>query len=159
MLNLAFRFLVLLYSSVDVVAMVDRSYPYHNNSIKPELRYAIAFHHIPGIFLPFFLFSSGLHESHNLQNIAAWLLLAAAFGAYAKDAVKAALTNNINLAFYIYARFYLFPKDSLTLLEFVKAMESTLSNPANYILYVGGFLLFIFNLVILGEFVVKTTVS
>jgi hypothetical protein len=96
----------------------------------------------------------------------AWLVLAVAFGVYpqvyiytldfATDMVKAVIANNFNVTFYVYTRFYLFPKDSLALLEHVRTTEIISSNRVHYKLYVGGVFLFLFNLASLGEFIVKT---
>lgn len=154
------------YEVGDLVAMYLRSYPYHNNKIKQELRYALVFHHLPGLLLPFYLFQSGLNENNNVQNIAAWMVMNAALGAVAqayihtldftKDMVKAAMVNNCNAAFLLYSRFYVFPQNSFELIEHIRTTESISSDPAHYMIYAIGAFLFVFNLAILGEFVVKT---
>jgi hypothetical protein len=154
------------YEVGDLVAMYFRSYPYHNNKIKQELRYALVFHHLPGLLLPFYLFKSGLNENNNVQSIAAWMVMNAGLGAVAqayihtldftKDMVQAAMVNNCNAAFFLYARFYVFPQNSFELIEHIRATESISSDPVHFMLYAIGAFLFVFNLALLGEFVAKT---
>jgi len=75
---------------------------------------------------------------------------------FTKDMVKAAMVNNCNAAFFLFARFYVFPQNSLELINLVRATESISSDPAHYMMYAIGTFLFVFNLALLGEFVAKT---
>jgi len=154
------------YEVGEIVAMIARLYPYHNDSIKKELKYALAFHHCVGLVVPFFIFASDLHEYPHLQSIAAWMVLQAGAGAcvvvyihsldFTKDMAKAAIMNNINVAFFLWTRYYVVPKEALALLDYLRANESIYSSSTHYVLYASAAALLLFNLAILGELSIKT---
>jgi hypothetical protein len=103
------------FEVADIVALCIGLYPYALDNIKPDIKVALVFHHLPGILFSGLILKNNLHHNEHLQEIAIWLLVGASF-----TAANAVVIYNLsldtqmplatvaycaNIAFFIYCRF------------------------------------------------------
>lgn len=124
---------------------------------------------LPGTLLGPFLLESELYENPHLQAIVICLLLGAAVSLIVaiytygldfsthRDTAKATVVFALNMAFFVYCRWFIFPREALALLADVR------NNPAlneqhpwaMKMLYTGGAVFCVFNAGILGDSIPK----
>jgi len=119
------------FEVADLIAMLLPLYPYRKyDGMKGDMKAAMVFHHTPGIALAFPIIQTKLYENENLQAIAVALLIGAALSlifaqyVYSLDLQTqlkhATATLFCNVSFFVYCRWYVFPKHSFLLIEDVK---------------------------------------
>jgi hypothetical protein len=118
------------YEVADTVAAFLPLYPYRMEGIKPEIRVAFLLHHSCGTLLAYPILSTVLGTNEHIQAIAMWLLLGASFSCFCgcliymldldRSMKVATLAFVTNAAFYMYCRFYQFPRHSYELLQDVQ---------------------------------------
>lgn len=154
------------YEVADLVAMFFKWYPYKYEGIKDETKAAFVFHHLPGLALCAFVMETGLYENVHMQAIGMWLLGAASISCFVgivmytldfdRQMGMAALVCNLNVGFFLYCRFYVFPTEGLALLQDVKNSEELGNDKLLlYLLYFGLAALSIFNLAISIDMIPK----
>jgi hypothetical protein len=65
------------YEIADLFSIFFNLYPYRQDGMKPEIKIALIFHHLPGILLSAFVLEADLHYNTHLREIGMWLLLGA----------------------------------------------------------------------------------
>lgn len=159
------------YEIADLVSMVTPMYPYRHDNVKPEMYAGLTFHHLAGIPLAPFVMTCGLYKNVHMQAIGLWLLAGAGVSCavanvnyrldYGKQMKFAAVAFCSNVAFFMYARWYVFPVESLALLEDVSNDPETYGGAEEnfttirMLLRFGGIVLVVFNLAISADVVPK----
>ena len=152
------------FEVADLIAIAFSFYPYKWDGMKPDIKVAMVFHHMPGIALCGFVMENGLNANPHMQALGLWLLGATAANClvgiflYSLDFEKqmwlAALGYNFAIGFFLYCRFYIFPIESFALIRDVR--NSDLKDTIVLkILYFCGIALAIFNLAIVMEGIPK----
>jgi len=160
------------FEIADLLSMVVPMYPYRDDNVKPDMVAGIVFHHLAGIPLAPFVMTCGLYKNVHMQAIGSWLLAGAGVSCamaninyrldYDKQMKYAALVFCSNVAFFLYARWYVFPIESLALLEDVANDPETYGGAEkNFttiqrLLRFGGFVMAVFNLAVVADVVPKT---
>jgi len=141
-------------------------YPYDKyNGVKPEMKPAALFHHVPGVILMPFIMHSGLYENIHLQTIAFWLLgggfvsCVTCMFIYALDFQKqmpvAAAAFNFNVLFFLYCRWYQFPKEAMALVDDLASDDNLAGSYTQKLVYFYGTCMSIFNLAISSDLAPK----
>lgn len=147
----------------DTLALVLNLYPYRYDGVKPEIKVASIFHHLPGIVLSAFVLEAGLHYNKHMRAIGMWLLLGGCESCigglyiYSLDfdtqMTQAAIAYVINIFFFFYCRMIVFPREAYLLIQDV---SNEYDNPLLLkLLYFGGICMGIFNLGIVADVVPK----
>jgi len=139
------------FEVADIVALSIGLYPYALDNIKPDIKVALVFHHLPGILFSGLILNANFHHNEHLQEIAIWLLVGASF-----SCVNAVFIYNLsldtqmplatvayclNIAFFVYCRFWVFPIESYLLIKDVQNdPELAGSLAAKCLSFAGGFL-------------------
>jgi hypothetical protein len=154
------------FEIADLIALALHTYPYRHEGIKPELKAALVFHHLPGISLAAFIFEAGLHHNEHMRAIGMWLLLGGCVSCFAgiymyclsiKTQMKQMATANIvNFTFFLYCRFYEFPKHSYYLIRDVHSSEEFEGTIILKLLYFGATALTLFNVGIVADLLPKS---
>jgi hypothetical protein len=151
----------------DYFAMFVPLYPYRSDNVKPEIKGALCFHHVPSIISAYLIFETGLYENPHLQWVALSLLMGGAvsatlgaivyfidMGTLSGSRIIAALTL-FNTIFFVFCRFVIFPMESFRLIQDVTQHPDILeSNP--WAVYVFGFdamVFSVFNVAILVDLI------
>ena len=147
------------FECADFIAMLFSFYPYRYDGIKEDIKPALIMHHIPGIVLAAFVMETGLYRNHHMQKIVLALLGGAlvscicAIYTYQLDfktqMTQAAFAFNLNILFFIYCRWYVYPLESYALIQDVRADDELRGTTVVKLLYIGGILMSLFNLGIL----------
>jgi len=147
------------FEIMDLLANVRGVWPYTKDHVDPDVRVALAFHHLPGLMtiVPIILY--GLNSNPSLQRLGAWLLFAAAASCLAAVFVytrnfndpyemkQAALTHSAGVALFFYARFAVFPFEMYTFYQTYQNRHDIHEYfPSS--LYYGGHFLNFFNVVV-----------
>jgi TLC domain len=153
------------FEIADLIAMLLHTYPYRHEGIKPELKMALVFHHLPGISLAAFILEAGLHHNEHMRAIGMWLLLGACASCFAalnsyclsiKTQMKQlATTSIVNFTFFVYCRFYEFPKHSYYLIRDVQSSDEFEGTIMLKLLFFGAIALALFNLGIVADLLPK----
>lgn len=113
-----------------------------------------------------FVMESGLYANVHMQKIALSLLGGAAVSClcaiytyqlnFKTQMTQAALAFNVNVGFFMWCRWYLFPIESLALVQDVRADEELSGSVVFKLLIAGGVLMSLFNVGILVDIIPKT---
>lgn len=155
------------FEVADFVAMIFQFYPYaKHDGMKDEIKAALIMHHIPGIVLSGFVMETGLYENEHMQKIVLSLLAGAFVSCscavflyqldFRKQMTKAAVGFNVNVAFFMYCRWYVYPIESLALIQDVRADPELSGSIVIKLLYGAGVLMSLFNLGVVIDLVPKT---
>ena len=153
------------FELADVLAMVIHFYPHGYDNVKPEVQAGMVFHHLNGILFSGMIMNAGLHHNEHLRTIAFWLLVGAAFSCYFgafthtlnldTQMTQATLVFYLNTAFFIYCRFYIFPKESYRLIQDVQGDPTLAGSWVETGLYAAGCFLGLFNIGIMTDIIPK----
>lgn len=154
------------YEIADLLAIIFNMYPYRRDGVKPDVKVAFCFHHLPGIILSAFVLEAGLHYNEHLRNIGMWLLLGACQSClggvyiycldFSTQMKHAAIANLVNVGFFFYCRMIVFPTESYLLIRDVQSSEEFSNHPYLLkLLYFGGICLTLFNVGILADCIPK----
>jgi hypothetical protein len=155
----------------DSVSVIASLYPYKLDGMKSDIKAALIFHHATGTLLAYPILNSVLAANEHMQAITMWLLFGAAISCVAACFMYTRNFDNemplvttvflVNVAFFLYCRFYQFPLHSWQLIQDVQAAEegsfggiqvSTLLK----LLYGGLLAMSMFNLGIVADLVPKS---
>jgi len=147
------------FEVADLVAMTFSFYPYKHDGMKDDIKAALIVHHVPGIVLSAFVMETGLYENEHLQKIVLALLGGAlvscvcAVFTYSLDfktqMTQAAFAYCLNILFFIWCRWYVYPIESFALIQDVRSDPKLNGGVLTTLLCVGGILMGLFNLGIL----------
>ena len=143
------------FEIVDIIALLRSSWPY--TLVQPGLKFITVAHHLPGLVAsPGMVLVGQLHLNNDLQQIG-WALLLAGGVSLLCDAAKQSrdietelgewlVLHSINLCGVLFARFYIFPRASLSLIQHIGG-----NHPAwlYYVSLMGIASMSVFNVVIL----------
>jgi hypothetical protein len=144
------------FEMVDVVQLFSNAWPY--SLVQPGLRFITLLHHVPGLLVsPGMVLVGGLHMNKDLQAIG-WALLLAGGVSLLCDGAKQTrdldtelgqwlLLHSINMSGVLFARFYIFPHASYSLMQTVMANHPTWLAAASIF---GIVSMSVFNVVVLG---------
>jgi hypothetical protein len=154
------------FEIADLLALALHMYPYRHEGMKSDLKVALVFHHLPGISLAAFVLEAGLHYNEHMRAIGIWLLLGGCasciFSLYIYSLSvethmkQMAATLIASFAFFIYCRFYEFPKHSYYLIQDVQSSKEFEGTIILKLLYFGATALTLFNVGILADLLPKT---
>jgi hypothetical protein len=154
------------FEIADLISLTLSLYPYRCDGIKPEVKAAFVFHHLPGILLAPFVMSSGLYANPHLQAIALWLLAGGAVSCFTSMYIytldfetqmkQAAAAYLFGTGFFFWARAWVFPIESLAVLEDIEADETLRGTFFHQLLRFGGVSLSLFNVGILADVLPKS---
>jgi len=120
------------FEIVDIVSLVRNVWPY--TMVMPGLKFITIAHHLPGLFAsPGLVLVGQLHLNKDLQTVD-WALLLAGGVSLLCDAMKQTrdiehelgqwlALHMVNLCGVLFARFYIFPTASYSLLQTVRASQ------------------------------------
>lgn len=151
------------FECYDMIAMILYLFPYTEH-LKPEIRAVMAFHHLPGIMLSIPILTSELGRNSHLHMIGGALLFAGAVSCavgcfihsrnFNTQVVQVSFAQTLGLAFYMVARFWIYP------IEFYGIYQDLTSNGSSdflvYSVLAGGFMMGVFNVVLLPDMFAKT---
>ena len=153
------------FEIADLIALFFHTYPYCHEGIKPEIKMALVFHHLPGISLAAFIFEAGLHHNEHMRAIAMWLLLGACVSCVAalysyclsiKTQMKQMATaSTVSFTFFLYCQFYEFPKHSYYLIRDVQSSEEFEGTTMLKLLFLGATAMTLFNIGIAADVLPK----
>ena len=153
------------FEIADLIALALHTYPYRHEGIKEDIKIVLVFHHLPGISLAAFFFEAGLHHNEHLRAIGMWLLLGAcvsimsALYSYClsiKTQMKQLATASIvTFTFFLYCRFYQFPRHSYYLIRDVQSSEEFEGTIMLKLLFFGASAMTLFNLGIVADILPK----
>jgi TLC domain len=151
----------------DLLSMALQIYPHRPlDNMKEEMRPAMIFHHIPGIFLALPIFVLELHNNENLQAIAIALLVGAAISTVIAQKMYTLKVDTqseikystflfaVNVAFFFYCRWYVFPVHSYLLIQDVEKTDMGKTILLK-MLYACGGIFSLFNVAITADLVPK----
>lgn len=155
------------FEVADFAGMALSSYPYTRyDGMKPEIQAAMVVHHLPGILLSVFIMETGLYRNRHMQQIVLSLLGGALISCmtcvymYTLDfkthMVQAAVAFNVNVAFFFYCRWYIFPREAFALLADVHADPLLSGSLLVTLLRAGGVFMALFNIGITVDVLPKT---
>lgn len=154
------------FEIADLLALALHMYPYRHEGMKPDLKVALVFHHLPGISLAAFVLEAGLHYNEHMRAIGIWLLLGACASCFSglymyslsveTHMKQMAAILIANFAFFFYCRFYEFPKHSYYLIQDVQSSKEFEGTIILKLLYFGATALTLFNVGILADLLPKT---
>ena len=120
------------YELADFFELATRRWPYDPGQVDLSVKAALVLHHLPSTVLVIPVCISDVHANPHLGSMAGWMLLTAGLqcglGCFiytldfenAREMKKAAVAHALTVAFYLYARFWVFPDDSAKFIESVK---------------------------------------
>jgi hypothetical protein len=154
------------FEMADLLALGLHMYPYRHEGMKPDLKVALVFHHLPGISLAAFVLEAGLHYNEHMRAIGMWLLFGGCVSCVASlymyslsiktQMRQMAAALIANFAFFFYCRFYEFPKHSYYLIQDVQSSEDFEGTIMLKLLYFGATALTLFNVGVVADLVPKT---
>ena len=153
------------YELADLLAMVLHTYPYLDEMVKSEMKMAVVFHHLPCISSSAFVLEAGLHHNEHMRAVGLWLLLGGGVSCFLtfyilclsidKQMRRMATVYIVNLAFFLYCRFYEFPKHSYNLIRDIQSSDEHEGTLTLKLLYFGATSLTLFNLGISADLLPK----
>jgi hypothetical protein len=150
----------------DTVAMLRGAWPHARGRESSLLTFALLAHHLPGLFLTVPVLRAGVDANPHIRAVASWLLFAGGVSALCggfvhtcnfevdREMKQAALAQGFGGAFFIYARFLVFPRE---IYRFARELESErLHRTMPYMIRVFTVAMLVFNLIVLRHNLAKT---
>lgn len=154
------------YEIADLFSIFFNLYPYRQDGMKPEIKIALIFHHLPGILLSAFVLEADLHYNTHLREIGMWLLLGACQSCvggvfiyclnFDTQMKQAAVLYLLNVAVFVWCRLVVFPREAYLLIQDVQNSSKFQDSTLLKLLYFGGISLSLFNLGIVADVVPKS---
>lgn len=145
------------YEIMDIISMIIKQYPYaKHDGMKDDIKVALFLHHIPGISLALLVMETGLYKNVHMQTIVLALLGGALVSclccvilyamSFQTQMPLVAILFNINVGFFLFCRWWVYPRESFALLEDVRDEPELNGGFLLKLLYGGGVLMTMFNL-------------
>lgn len=145
------------FEVMDLVSMLVKTYPYAKcDGMKDDIKCALFLHHIPGISLALLVMETGLYENIHMQTIVLALLGGALVSclccvvlysmSFETQMPLVALVFNVNVGFFVFCRWWVYPREALALLDDVHNDPELNGGILLKLLYAGGVLMSLFNL-------------
>lgn len=142
---------------MDLVSMLVKTYPYAKcDGMKDDIKCALFLHHIPGISLALLVMETGLYKNIHMQTIVLALLGGALVSclccvvlysmSFETQMPLVALVFNVNVGFFVFCRWWVYPREALALLDDVHNDPELNGGILLKLLYAGGVLMSLFNL-------------
>jgi hypothetical protein len=154
------------FEVADTSAMMSGHWPHVREKESPLMKFALFAHHLPGLFLMFPVLLTAAYESPDIRLVGSWLLFAGGVSALAggivhtrnfdnpKEMKQAAFVQVLGGAFFIYARFVVFPRELLILVQQLETNYSDTLLPT--MTKVMGLAMMTFNTIVLRTNLGKT---
>lgn len=155
------------FEVADLLAIIFKAYPHRKwDNVKPDVQAGMIFHHLPGILVSGLILNADLHYNGHIQALAMWMLLGGAGSLFAiaylhlldltENITQATAFVYLNMAFFFFARWYIFPMEAYNVIQDVQANPSLAGTWSATLLSAAGICLGLFNTAMLVDLIPKT---